>query len=253
MKKRSLKPLWLILIIMASLVLFTVVLGALNATVGDGNWSIGWQTYRYNDAGYSVGGGTVYAESITAVELDWLLGSVKVIVSEDDAYVSISESGETPLAESAQVHWCVRADGTLEIRHRASGSFMASSLQEKELILRVPASMAQSFTDMDLLVVRGALLVQGITSEEIDIETRAASVTLDGCDWKELDIQAGRGDVRMTLPEDASFRLECTALRGELLSDFELQKVGEEYLHGTGGKEINVKANRGNVTLKKAQ
>ena len=53
------KPLTVIAIVMGALLLGAVVMGVLNALVADGAWHFGWESYRYEDSGYEIGGASV--------------------------------------------------------------------------------------------------------------------------------------------------------------------------------------------------
>ena len=135
MKPKTLKPLWICLIVVASLLLLAVIVGVLNGTVGKGEWQIGWQSYRYECVNPNVGSGTVYYRNIRSLEIDWICGDVELIVSDDDAYLSVTEIADQELSESAQTHWWMNEEGVLMIKSRKSGDYLASSMPKKKLIL----------------------------------------------------------------------------------------------------------------------
>ena len=252
MKKASLKPLWLILIILASILLLTVVLGALNATVGEGKWKIGWQSYLYSGADYHVGGSTVYEDVITGIDLDWIDGNVRVVLTEDDSYVSVTEVYEGAIAESAKLHWRVNEEGTLIVKARRSGVYWAAGMAEKDLILRIPSRYADALDQMNVTVDRGTISLERIQANAVTIEVEVADVLISNCDITDLNVQSKRGDLQVSLPENASFRMNAQLENGEVLSDFDLKRDGADYLFGDGKSRYSISLRRGDLRIKKA-
>ena len=113
--------------IIGGLVLGAILLGVLNGLVGKGEWNLGWTNYRYDDSAYHKGQGTIPAPALEKIELDWIDGSVTVVICQD-AYVSVSESAPAELTEKTQLHWFVSEDGkTLSIKYRGSSSFFGTN------------------------------------------------------------------------------------------------------------------------------
>ncbi len=292
MKQRNLKPLWITLIVLFSLVLIAVVLGVLNSLVGKGQWRIGWQDYTYDDAAaYQIGGGTVYEESITELDISWVSGNVEVVLTEDDRYLSLSEEAAEPLDVSAELRWRVR-DGELEVKWRKSGWYLSSGAPDKKLILRVPAKMAASLSELsveavsasvqvkslsavqlELTSVSGSISVVGGVYSEIELENVSGGCYLDGVECKTLametvsgktelqlpsvpdviDLRSVSGDLTVTLPQDAAFTLEREKVSGQLTSDFTLTQKGEShYVCGEGTARIKLSTVSGDLRLKKA-
>ena len=79
MEKRLKRVAVIAAITMGAFLLLAIVLGVLNALVGDGRWNFGWNDYRYDDEGYEVGEGTVPHTGITAIDLDWIDGGVEIV------------------------------------------------------------------------------------------------------------------------------------------------------------------------------
>ena len=214
MKINSLKPLWITLIVVVSLILLAVAVGVLNATVGNGEWQIGWQFYRYEAEDPNIGGGTVYSTEIKSLDIDWIRGDVEVVISEDDRYLSITENSEDELAESAQLRWWVDADGTLMVRSRDSGGYLASSMPKKKLTVRVPKDMMLSLS--------------------------------------QAEISAPLGNVQLQLTEDMHFTVLFDSQSGQLLSDFSLRESNGEHSYGDGTMQINVETKKGSLFLKQS-
>ena len=211
MKIKSYKPLWMVLIVIASLLLLAVIVGVLNGTVGKGEWQIGIQSYRYEADSPSIGSGTVYA-NVTALDLDWICGDVEILISEDDRYVSVTETSEEIFSESAELRWWVDSDGKLTVKSRRSGEYLASSMPKKKLTVRIPKDMMMTVSA--------------------------------------LNVHASRGDVSMELTEELGFSVAFETRGGQLLSDLPLTEQNESYLHGDGNMQIHVKTGKGSLTIR---
>lgn len=211
MKIKSYKPLWIVLIVIASLLLLAVTVGVLNGTVGKGEWQIGIQSYRYEFDEPNVGSGTVYS-NVTALELDWISGDVEILITEDDRYVSLTEMSEETVSEAAELRWWVDQDGKLTVKSRKSGEYLASSMPKKTLTVRVPK---------DMMAVVSA-----------------------------LNVHAPRGGVSIALTEEQGFSVRFETRGGQLLSDLPLTEQDGVYLRGDGKMQINVKTGKGSLTVR---
>lgn len=211
MKIKSYKPLWIVLIVIASLLLLAVIVGVLNGTVGKGEWQIGIQSYRYESEDPNVGSGTVYAD-VTALDLDWICGDVEILISEDDRYVSVTEASEETLAEVAKLRWWVDSDGKLTVKSRKSGEYLAPSMPKKKLTVRVPKDM-----------------IAAVSS---------------------LNVNASRGDVSMELTEELGFSVLFETRGGQLLSNLPLTEQNGRYVHGDGSVLIYIKTGKGSLTFR---
>ena len=214
MKIKSLKPLWIVLIVLVSLLLLAVIVGVLNGTVGGGEWQIGWQSYRYESENASVGGGTVYA-TVTALDVDWIRGDVEVIVSDDDRYPSISErrSDGEPLSDAATLRWWV-SDGCLVIKCRDSGNYLSSSMPEKKLTVRIPREMMVSLVS--------------------------------------LDVNSLRGNVSLILPTEMGFTVTHESTGGQLLSQIPLDSSPLGSTFGNGQSLLRIRTKKGNLLISAA-
>lgn len=218
--------------IIGGLIIGAILLGVLNGLVGKGEWNLGWTNYRYDDSLYHKGEGTIPAPAVESIDLDWIDGSVTVIICQD-AYISVSEKAPTDLSENTQMHWCVSEDGkTLSIKYRASSSFFGTNKdKEKDLILRIPEKLIGQLQTLNINAVSSNVTVSDILIENIDIKTAS-------------------GDVNIELPESTAFTLTHESKRGGTPTiDFPVTQEGNTYVSGTDGIKINVQTNSGKVVL----
>ncbi|MBQ8311049.1 MAG: DUF4097 family beta strand repeat protein [Clostridia bacterium] len=230
------KATMIVLIVLGVLVLGAVAVGVLNALLADGQWTFGWTDYHYDDSQYTVGDGTIYATDLTSVSVDWIDGTVQIVVCQDD-YPSVTESAPGALTDDSRMRWCVSADGkSLSIKYRKSSSFFGTSEnKQKDLILRVPERMLAQLNAVNVKVVSSDLTVDGIAVENLKVESVS-------------------GDVTLLLPADKGFTLTSETVSGGAPTiDFGVEQKDGAYICGDGHSKIAVKTVSGEVHVKKRE
>ena len=210
----------------------SILLGLFNGLIGKGNWNFGWTNYRYDDSLYHKGEGTIAAPNLERIDLDWIDGSVTVVICQD-AYVSITEQAPGELAEKTQVHWSVSEDGkSLSIKYRASSSFWGRTRdKDKDLILRIPEKLVGQLQTLTINAVSSNITVSNILIDNMDVKTASGNVTIE-------------------LPEATAFTLTHETKRGgNPTVDFPVTQEGNTYVSGTDGIKINVQTNSGKVAV----
>ena len=218
--------------IIGGLIVGAILLGVLNGLVGKGEWNLGWTNYRYDDSAYETGEGTIPAPAVESIDLDWIDGSVTVVICQD-AYISITEKAPAALNENTSVHWCVSEDGkTLSIKYRGSSSFFGTNKdKEKDLILRIPEKLIGQLKTLSINAVSSNVTVSNIIVDNIKVKTASGNVTIE-------------------LPEATAFTLTHETKRGGTPTiDFPVTQEGNTYKSGTDGMGINVTTNSGKVSV----
>lgn len=218
--------------IIGGLIVGAILLGVLNGLVGKGEWNLGWTNYRYDDSAYETGEGTIPAPAVESIDLDWIDGSVTVVICQD-AYISITEKAPAALNENTSVHWCVSEDGkTLSIKYRGSSSFFGTNKdKEKDLILRIPEKLIGQLKTLSINAVSSNVTVSNIIVDNIKVKTASGNVTIE-------------------LPEATAFTLTHETKRGGTPTiDFPVTQEGNTYKSGTNGIKIDVKTNSGKVAV----
>ncbi len=246
------KALKIVGLVAASLMLLAVLVGVLNALVAGGSWNFGWTDYRYDDTEYKSGEGSVIADGITSIDIDWIDGKVEVQLCQD-RYISLSEQSAEALSEDSQLHYRVSEDGkTLTVKYRASSWYFGNSKnKDKTLILRIPEHMIES----------GQLQALKIKSVSGDIHVDATPITkpAEGEEplslaLKSLSIETKSGDVRLILPTNSSFSLKFDSARELKPSvSFDCTKKDGRYIYGNGEMKITVASDKGMLTVAPAK
>ncbi|MBQ9784661.1 MAG: DUF4097 family beta strand repeat protein [Clostridia bacterium] len=242
------KVLKIIGIAAGSLVLLAVLVGILNAVVAGGEWNLGWTDYRYDDSGYEAGAGSVITDGITAIDVDWIDGSVKVELCQD-RFISLSEQSGEELSEESMLHYRVSADGkTLSVKYRASSWYFGNSKNKnKTLILRIPEHMIESgqLQSLKIKTVSGAVVVDATPIGTPGEGEAPLSMAL-----QKLSVQTKSGDVRLILSKDAPFTLKFDSKRDQKPSiSFDCTKKNGKYVFGGGGMNVTVVTDRGKLTV----
>lgn len=280
------KAIRILLIVAAVLVAGAILLGVLNAVVADGKWSFGWTDYTYDESGFTVGDGTVAADRPTAIDIDWIDGTVEVVAC-DDTYISLTEyvpDGE--LSEGNRLRYAVDGDGCLQIKYRKSSFFLGSSqMADKVLTVRIPrrfladliltvngsaVTVILNDVDMESLEMNtdsgnlavlsgstleevkaktdsGKILISGVV-KKVDLYTRSGEITLETLPQK-AEIENERGDVRFKLSQAASFALDFETEKGRYVSEFSLSDYNGYLVCGGGDAELSVKVTEGVLYL----
>lgn len=183
-KRKKLRPLWILLSVMAGAAVVLVLLGSLGV----------FRSYRYDETNFTVGGGTV-AGTVREIAVDWLAGPVRVEVSEDDRYLSVSEYASGELRERDRLRWRLDGDGRLTVMACAPANVLPQNPTAKVLVIRIPAALAGE-----------------IGSLSVHVRSGAGDLTLDVLPEKTAIRVDRRGEIRLTLPEEAGFTLHCEKL-----------------------------------------
>lgn len=214
-----------------------VIAGLLNGLIADGTWSFGWSSYRYDESGYEIGSGTIRENSITGLELDWLDGEVHIVLC-DDAFISLTETYQGEVADTALLRYRVSEDGTtLSIKYRASAAFLGCGGTEigKNLTVRIPKAMAS----MKAVAVKGEsarILIDGISADSMSVTSKTGDVILSNGETNTLAVETVSGNVDCTLSVCSNATM--VTKRGNL--KLESAKAAES---------LDLKTQKGNIIL----
>lgn len=178
----------------------------------DALWDTSSATYTFcthaeGAAGYVSETFSVEPARIREIEVDWLGGSVMVVLTDDDS-LSFAEMAYQDVPEEQRLSYALDGD-TLKIDFCRSGHLLSSS-PEKQLVLSIPRGLTLEKFEAD--TTAAAVNVTGLHTQTVDISTVSGGVDL-AAEAYEIDISTTGGCAAV----DADFyQLDFSAVSGSL-------------------------------------
>lgn len=267
----------LTIVLLVGVLMWGLGFGPINGIISLGNCQYD------NSERYAVGSGSVSAQGIDTIEINWVSGRVDVVVTDGDTIRFREPQG---LSEADQLRYLV--DGNrLILQFCAPRWSFRFSLHNKALTLEIPKSLADSMNTLELNLVSARVQVNGITARECELETVSGASQFSGCafDHMEVDDVSGdftyegrlesleydavsgdvtlrlsnipreitvdqvSGDIDIYLPADAAFSATMDSASGDFTSLFPMVRQGDTYICGTGGGVFRFDSVSGDVTI----
>ena len=178
----------------------------------DALWDGSSATYTFctqaeGAAGYVSETFSVEPARVREIEVDWLGGSVMVVLTDDDS-LSFAEMAYQDVPEEQRLSYALDGD-TLKIDFCRSGHLLSSS-PEKQLVLSIPRGLTLEKFEAD--TTAAAVNVTGLHTQTVDISTVSGGVDL-AAEAYEIDISTTCGCAAV----DADFyQLDFSAVSGSL-------------------------------------
>lgn len=178
----------------------------------DALWDASSATYTFctqaaDAAGYVSETFFVEPARVREIEVDWLGGSVMVVLTDDNS-LSFAEMAYQDMPEEQRLSYALDGD-TLKIDFCRSGHLLSSS-PEKQLVLSIPRSLTLEKFEAD--TTAAAVNVTGLHTQTVDISTVSGGVDL-AAEAYEIDISTTGGCAAV----DADFyQLDFSAVSGSL-------------------------------------
>ena len=195
----------------------------------DALWDASSATYTFcTQAGDSATGYisetfSVEPARVREIEVDWLGGSVMVVLTDDDS-LSFAEMAYQDVPEEQRLSYALDGD-TLKIDFCRIGHLLSSS-PEKQLVLSIPRGLTLEKFEAD--TTAAAVNVTGLHTQTVDISTVSGGVdlaaeayeidisTTGGCaavdaDFYQLDFSAVSGSLTLTMQRAAEVEAETTS------------------------------------------
>lgn len=291
--KKSVKITLLVAAVLVGLGLCIAVVGALMGgrisdlrnTYYDGRE---WHHGDALDGSYTGGEIRVPAEDITALDIDWVAGDVKIMVTDGEEIVVTEHADRGIPAEYALL---LEADNTLRIRY--SNDVWGIDMPEKDLTVLLPRTVAENLTAVDLSGVSADFAVDKLTVREsfsfdttsgklktevltatgakADVNSVSGDIELDGS-FREVkagstsgeidlmlrnapaavEVSTVSGEVDVELPAGTGFTLDYSTVSGELECDFLLTKsVDGKFVCGDGACRMEIGTTSGSLSVER--
>ena len=252
----------------------------------DALWEGSSATYTFctqaeGAAGYVSETFSVEPARVREIEVDWLGGSVMVVLTDDDS-LSFAEMAYQDMPEEQRLSYALDGD-TLKIDFCRSGHLLSSS-PEKQLVLSIPRSLTLEKFEAD--TTAAAVNVTGLHTQTVDISTVSGGVdlaaeayeidisTTGGCaavdaDFYQLDFSAVSGSLTLTMqraaevdaetvsggvtihlpPSSYGFALDFETVSGTPEIAFDANGGDGHWTYGDKASTLNIDTASGNLSL----
>lgn len=252
----------------------------------DALWDGSSATYTFGTqaegaAGYVSETFSVEPARVREIEVDWLGGSVMVVLTDDDS-LSFVEMAYQDVPEEQRLSYALDGD-TLKIDFCRSGHLLSSS-PEKQLVLSIPRGLTLEKFEAD--TTAAAVNVTGLHTQTVDISTVSGGVdlaaeayeidisTTGGCaavdaDFYQLDFSAVSGSLTLTMqraaevdaetvsggvtihlpPSSYSFALDFETVSGTPEIAFDANGGDGHWTYGDKASTLNIDTVSGNLSL----
>lgn len=252
----------------------------------DALWDGSSATYTFctqaaDAAGYVSETFSVEPARVREIEVDWLGGSVMVVLTDDDS-LSFAEMAYQDVPEEQRLSYALDGD-TLKIDFCRSGHLLSSS-PEKQLVLSIPRGLTLEKFEAD--TTAAAVNVTGLHTQTVDISTVSGSVdlaaeayeidisTTGGCaavdaDFYQLDFSTVSGSLTLTMqraaevdaetvsggvtihlpPSSYGFALDFETVSGTPEIAFDANGGDGHWTYGDKASTLNIDTASGNLSL----
>lgn len=252
----------------------------------DALWDASSATYTFctqaeGAAGYVSETFSVEPARVREIEVDWLGGSVMVILTDDDS-LSFAEMAYQDVPEEQRLSYALDGD-TLKIDFCRIGHLLSSS-PEKQLVLSIPRGLTLEKFEAD--TTAAAVNVTGLHTQTVDISTVSGGVdlaaeayeidisTTGGCaavdaDFYQLDFSAVSGSLTLTMqraaevdaetvsggvtihlpPSSYGFALDFETVSGTPEIAFDANGGDGHWTYGDKASTLNIDTASGNLSL----
>lgn len=230
------------------------------------------------------GTGSIPAEEIENLHIEWMAGSITVIPADVDSIRFYENEG---LAEKEQLAWSKQGD-TLAIRFtEAQFHFGITVEKPKNLMIQVPKSW--TCQELKIEAASAAVQITGMTIDTLDLDSASGACKMDDCHVRMLDMDTASGeihftgtlqklecdaasancilrlantpnridadmvsgDLRLILPDDCGFKVNLDTVSGSFTSEFPTNTSNGSHIYGDQRCTINVCAVSGDVIIEK--
>lgn len=238
-------------------------------------------THAEGAAGYVSETFSVEPARVREIEVDWLGGSVMVVLTDDNS-LSFAEMAYQDMPEEQRLSYALDGD-TLKIDFCRSGHLLSSS-PEKQLVLSIPRGLTLEKFEAD--TTAAAVNVTGLHTQTVDISTVSGGVdlaaeayeidisTTGGCaavdaDFYQLDFSTVSGSLTLTMqraaevdaetvsggvtihlpPSSYGFALDFETVSGTPEIAFDANGGDGHWTYGDKASTLNIDTASGNLSL----
>ncbi len=237
---------------------------------------------NYANADKYLAGNQTYETEITAIDIDWISGSVTLIEDETITGVKVEEvtdlenekewvhsyidNGKLMIKFFAANTWCSKAFGytkELTVTYHpgldsvnidlTSGSLKAQSITAKA----VDIDMTSGKSNIEEIVsdsvsadlTSGEMKIGKVATKSFDAHLTSGSITVGLTSYEKANFKLTSGKIDMTLPEDGGI-VKISKTSGSVKTERECSVDSNTYKFGTSEAEIKVSMTSGKLIIK---
>lgn len=216
----------------------------------------------------AAGGGSVPADGVREIRIDWVAGAVDVRTGDGEEIV-IAETADGALRADEQLRFTVE-DGVLHVVYCRPGLHTMRQ-GGKTLSVTVPAALSGALDALAVHTVSAAARVDGLSGGALTWDTVSGQLSQTGGRFARVEAQsvsgvvslapaalpeevscaAVSGNLALTLPGgDAGFALELQSVSGGLDCAVPVTVQGKRYVYGDGACRIDCNMVSGGVEVR---
>lgn len=241
----------IIRIIIYSLVIILLV-GLLLTCLGVGSFMFNVQT---GGSEVNEGTGSVKAENIDDLQIDWAAGSVTIVTDNNTDAITFTETGD--FSEKYAMVYTLK-NGTLSLEYaKPSLAIGFISTPTKELVITVPSGWVCNELEIDgaalevnisgihisKLQLDGAAMKLNLEGsvQELDVDGAACKLNISCSGYPDLiEIDGASCELNLTIPENCGMLIQTDGIACDVDSNLELTHRNDGYLHGDGRCKVDV-------------
>ena len=216
----------------------------------------GTAVYKYDRADeYNVGATKLDESEINNLYVNWIDGSVKIIIDSEVETIVIEESSKKVLKDDDYLRYLCE-DGTLTIMYRKSDPKKISVSKKKDLVIKLPRETS-ILKKLNIKTISSDVEINGVNVEESKVETTSGRTEMVNCCVSNTIIETTSGNIK--LGGGALFDVNIKSVSGGVYAEqFVNNNMTVDTVSGStivcydGGHPVNVgiKSTSGNVTVK---
>lgn len=216
----------------------------------------GTAVYKYDRADeYNVGAVKLEESEINNLYVNWIDGSVKIVVDNEVETIVVEESSKKTLKDDDYLRY-LHEDGTLTIMYRKSNAKKISVSKKKDLVIKLPRGTS-ILKKLNIKTISSDVEINGVNVEESKVETTSGRTEMVNCCVSNTVIESASGNIK--LGGGALFDVNIKSVSGGVYAEqFVNNNMNIETVSGStivcydGGLPVSlgIKSTSGNVTVK---
>lgn len=185
------------------------------------NWQIPYFDIDFDEGGlyissddisdYAAGGGSVKADEISQIELDWVAGKVDIILADTDT-IMFEEAAPYALPDDYLMRYSI-SNGKLKIDYtRQTNMRLIRNIPPKHLTITLPKDLVLS--DINIDTVSCDMYIEMLDADEINIEGISNAITIDKLIANNVEISMISG--RVELKEASARHMNLSNVSGRI-------------------------------------